>query len=171
MGWRAALCTCHYPGLLDGIVVGRSFPDVVSATNFTLFDARLLEHYFTEVAPGAFSQDQHRDQPDPQHQRDRRPRRGPAAAVQSELPHHTGRLGQRQHRLRARRRATHHRRGDAMTANGTASTETAGDYGDNARHSLALRPTATGLVLTVDTTPADGLSMHLPFTTKQPAQV
>ncbi|OLF14316.1 hypothetical protein BLA60_04055 [Actinophytocola xinjiangensis] len=50
----------NYPGLLDGIVVGRSFPDVVSATNFTLFDARLLEHYFTEVAPGEFSQEAQR---------------------------------------------------------------------------------------------------------------
>lgn len=50
----------NYPGLLDGIVVGRSFPDVTSATNFTLFDARLLEHYFTEVAPDTFSQEQQR---------------------------------------------------------------------------------------------------------------
>ncbi|WP_202880767.1 DUF6351 family protein [Kribbella amoyensis] len=50
----------NYPGLLDGIVVGRSFPDVASATNITLFDARLLEHYFTEVAPGAFSQEEQR---------------------------------------------------------------------------------------------------------------
>lgn len=50
----------NYPGLLDGIVVGRSFPDVASATNLTLFDARLLEHYFTDVAPGEFSQEQQR---------------------------------------------------------------------------------------------------------------
>lgn len=50
----------NYPGLLDGIVVGRSFPDVISATNFTLFDTRLLEHYFTEVAPGRFSQEEQR---------------------------------------------------------------------------------------------------------------
>ncbi|WP_116951836.1 DUF6351 family protein [Jiangella endophytica] len=50
----------NYPGLLDGIVVGRSFPDVASATNLTLFDARLLEHYFTEVAPAEFSQEQQR---------------------------------------------------------------------------------------------------------------
>ncbi len=37
----------NYPGLLDGIVVGQSFPDVASATNFTLFDcpaARALLH-------------------------------------------------------------------------------------------------------------------------------
>jgi hypothetical protein len=50
----------NYPGLLDGIVVGHSFPDVASATNFTLFDSRLLQHYFTEVAPGTFSQEQQR---------------------------------------------------------------------------------------------------------------
>ncbi|MGW4800352.1 DUF6351 family protein [Nonomuraea sp. NPDC004297] len=50
----------NYPGLLDGIVVGRSFPDVASATNITLFDARLLEHYFTEVAPDAFSREEQR---------------------------------------------------------------------------------------------------------------
>ncbi|MEO3793026.1 DUF6351 family protein [Nonomuraea sp. B10E15] len=50
----------NYPGLLDGIVVGRSFPDVASATNITLFDARLLEHYFAEVAPGTFSREEQR---------------------------------------------------------------------------------------------------------------
>lgn len=50
----------NYPGLLDGIVVGQSFPDVASATNFTLFDSRLLDHYFTDVAPGTFSQEQQR---------------------------------------------------------------------------------------------------------------
>lgn len=50
----------NYPGLLDGIVVGRSFPDVASATNITLFDARLLEHYFADVAPGEFSQEEQR---------------------------------------------------------------------------------------------------------------
>ncbi|MEU4396497.1 DUF6351 family protein [Kribbella sp. NPDC023855] len=50
----------NYPGLLDGIVVGHSFPDVASATNFTLFDSRLLEHYFTVVAPGTFSPEQKR---------------------------------------------------------------------------------------------------------------
>ncbi|MEN3614487.1 DUF6351 family protein [Plantactinospora sp. ZYX-F-223] len=50
----------NYPGLLDGIVVGRTFPDVASATNITLFDTRLLEHYFTEVAPGTFSREEQR---------------------------------------------------------------------------------------------------------------
>lgn len=50
----------NFPGLLDGIVVGQSFPDVTSATNITLFDSRLLQRYFTEVAPATFTQDQQR---------------------------------------------------------------------------------------------------------------
>ena len=48
------------PGALDGIVVGCSFPDVASATNLTLHDARLLHHYFTETAPGTFTEEQQR---------------------------------------------------------------------------------------------------------------
>lgn len=39
----------NYPGVFDGIIVGLSFPDVTSATIFTLADARLLNHYFTDV--------------------------------------------------------------------------------------------------------------------------
>lgn len=50
----------NYPGLFDGIIVGRSFPDVTSATIFTLADARLLEHYFTETAPDLFTQEEER---------------------------------------------------------------------------------------------------------------
>lgn len=50
----------NYPGLLNGIVVGCSFPDVTSATNFTLLDARVLDHYFTETAPGEFTAEQQR---------------------------------------------------------------------------------------------------------------
>ncbi len=50
----------NYPGLLDGVVVGQSFPDVTSATNFTLFDSRLLQHYFTDVAPDTFTAEQQR---------------------------------------------------------------------------------------------------------------
>ncbi|MGW3509170.1 DUF6351 family protein [Streptomyces sp. NPDC000994] len=50
----------NYPGLLNGIVVGCSFPDVTSATNFTLLDSRLLDHYFTDTAPGSFSAEQQR---------------------------------------------------------------------------------------------------------------
>ncbi|WP_308401101.1 DUF6351 family protein [Streptomyces sp. AC512_CC834] len=40
----------NYPGLLDGIIVGCSFPDVTSATNLSLLDSRLLHHYFTRTA-------------------------------------------------------------------------------------------------------------------------
>lgn len=48
----------NYPGLLDGIVSGCSFPEVGFATVNAITDARLLDHYFREVAPGAFSQEQ-----------------------------------------------------------------------------------------------------------------
>jgi hypothetical protein len=50
----------NYPGVFDGIIVSSSFPDVTSATIFTLADARLLHHYFTSVAPGKFTQEQQR---------------------------------------------------------------------------------------------------------------
>jgi len=50
----------NYPGVFDGIIVSSSFPDVTSATIFTLADARLLHHYFNEVAPGTFTQEQQR---------------------------------------------------------------------------------------------------------------
>lgn len=50
----------NYPGLLDGIIVGCSFPDVTSATNTTLLDSRLLDHYFTATAPDEFSAEQQR---------------------------------------------------------------------------------------------------------------
>jgi hypothetical protein len=49
-----------YPGLLDGLIVGRSFPDVTSSTIFKLMDGRLLEHYFGEIAPGRFTEEQQR---------------------------------------------------------------------------------------------------------------
>lgn len=39
----------NYPGLLDGILIGCTFPEVGVATLTNLFDARLLEHYFAEV--------------------------------------------------------------------------------------------------------------------------
>ncbi len=48
----------NYPGVFDGIIVGLSFPDVTSATIFTLADARLLDHYFTEIDPDSFSPEQ-----------------------------------------------------------------------------------------------------------------
>ena len=50
----------NYPGVFDGIIVASSFPDVTSATIFTLADSRLLHHYFTAVAPGAFTEEEQR---------------------------------------------------------------------------------------------------------------
>ncbi len=50
----------NYPGLYDGMVIGHSFADVTSATLITLFDSRLLYHYFTVTAPGLFTQEQQR---------------------------------------------------------------------------------------------------------------
>jgi Tannase-like family of unknown function (DUF6351) len=50
----------NYPGLLDGIVSGCSFPEVGFATINTISDARLLNHYFREVALGALDQEQQR---------------------------------------------------------------------------------------------------------------
>ncbi len=45
----------NYPGVFDGIIVSASFPDVTSATIFTLSDSRLLHQYFEHVAPGTFT--------------------------------------------------------------------------------------------------------------------
>ena len=50
----------NYPGVFDGIIVSSSFPDVTSATIFTQTDARLLWHYFNEVAPEDFTPEQQR---------------------------------------------------------------------------------------------------------------
>ena len=50
----------NYPGVFDGIIVRASFPDVTSATIFTLADARLLHHYFTVAASGQFTKAQQR---------------------------------------------------------------------------------------------------------------
>lgn len=50
----------NYPGLLDGILSGCSFPDVGFGTIQTLSDAQLLNHYFRNVAPDAFTQEQQR---------------------------------------------------------------------------------------------------------------
>ena len=44
-----------YPGLLDGILPGCSFPEVGFATIQFITDARLLNHYFKDVAPGRFT--------------------------------------------------------------------------------------------------------------------
>ncbi|MFP3948125.1 MAG: DUF6351 family protein [Longimicrobiales bacterium] len=50
----------NYPGVFDGIIVSSSFPDVTSATIFTLADSRLLHHYFSATAPDALSREQER---------------------------------------------------------------------------------------------------------------
>ncbi len=50
----------NYPGLLDGLVVGLSFPDMTSGTVFKSVDGRLLERYFGEIAPGRFTEEQER---------------------------------------------------------------------------------------------------------------
>ena len=50
----------NYPGLLDGIIPGCSFPDVVSGTIPFITDARLLNHYFSETATVAFTEEEQR---------------------------------------------------------------------------------------------------------------
>jgi hypothetical protein len=44
----------NYPGLLDGILPGCSFPEVMFATTHFMTDVRLLGHYFREIVPGTF---------------------------------------------------------------------------------------------------------------------
>ncbi|MCG8412966.1 MAG: tannase/feruloyl esterase family alpha/beta hydrolase, partial [Pseudomonadales bacterium] len=50
----------NYPGVFDGVIVGLSFPDVTSATIFTLADSRLLHYYFNEINPEGFSEEEQR---------------------------------------------------------------------------------------------------------------
>ncbi len=50
----------NYPGLLDGILPGCSFPEVMFATVYSITDMRLLGNYFTNTAPGAFTDEQQR---------------------------------------------------------------------------------------------------------------
>ena len=50
----------NYPGLLDALVVGSSFPDMTSGTVFKSVDGRLLENYFGNIAPGRFTEEQQR---------------------------------------------------------------------------------------------------------------
>ncbi len=45
----------NYPGLLDGILPGCSFPEVAFATVYAITDMRLLGNYFQNVVPGQFS--------------------------------------------------------------------------------------------------------------------
>jgi hypothetical protein len=46
-----------FPGLIDGVLIGATFPDALSIALSGL-DAHLLMHYFTRVNPGAFSEKQ-----------------------------------------------------------------------------------------------------------------
>ncbi len=50
----------NYPGVFDGIIVSSSFPDVTTATIFTLADSRLLNYYFTVINSGGFTVEQQR---------------------------------------------------------------------------------------------------------------
>lgn len=50
----------NYPGLLDGIIPCRTFPDVGFATVMTITDARLLNRYFTSKAAAPFTDAQKR---------------------------------------------------------------------------------------------------------------
>lgn len=45
----------NYPGLLDGILPGCSFPEVAFSTAYTITDQRLLGHYFRDVVPTTYS--------------------------------------------------------------------------------------------------------------------
>ncbi len=50
----------NYPGLLDGILPGCSFPEVMFATVYSITDMRLLGNYFRNTAPGTFTDEQQR---------------------------------------------------------------------------------------------------------------
>ena len=50
----------NYPGLLDGIIPGCSFPDVTSGTAPMVTDARLLNRYFSEAAAVEFTEEEQR---------------------------------------------------------------------------------------------------------------
>ena len=50
----------NYPGVFDGIIVSSSFPDVTTATIFTLADSRLLHNYFSTLEVETFTQEQQR---------------------------------------------------------------------------------------------------------------
>ena len=48
----------NYPGLLDGIIPGCSFPDVTSSTIPMVTDARLLNRYFENEGAGLFTEEE-----------------------------------------------------------------------------------------------------------------
>ncbi len=50
----------NYPGLLDGIIPCRTFPDVAFSTTPMITDARLLNNYFSSLATVPFTEDQKR---------------------------------------------------------------------------------------------------------------
>jgi hypothetical protein len=50
----------NYPGLLDGIIPARSFPDLAFGTVPFITDARLLEHYFDTLATVPYTDEQKR---------------------------------------------------------------------------------------------------------------
>ena len=50
----------NYPGLLDGILIGCTLPEVILGTLTNLFDARLLEHYFENAAAPETAQSRRR---------------------------------------------------------------------------------------------------------------
>ena len=50
----------NYPGLLDGIIPGCSFPDVAFGTIPMVADARLLNHYFAQTDAVPFQEEQQR---------------------------------------------------------------------------------------------------------------
>jgi hypothetical protein len=50
----------NYPGLLDGILPGCSFPEVQFATVYAITDMRLLGNYFRNTAPNTFTNEQQR---------------------------------------------------------------------------------------------------------------
>ena len=50
----------NYPGLLDGIIPGCSFPDVGFGTIPMITDARLLNHYFQNDGAGQFTDEEQR---------------------------------------------------------------------------------------------------------------
>ena len=45
----------NYPGLLDGILPGCSFPEVGFSTVYSITDQRLLGRYFRDVVPGTYT--------------------------------------------------------------------------------------------------------------------
>ncbi|MFJ6570629.1 DUF6351 family protein [Streptomyces sp. NPDC091292] len=120
----------NYPGVLDGIIVGCSFPDVTSATNLTLLDSRLLDHYFGTTAPGEFTAEQQtavagfREQASIPNLSDGAKRLDPAAEFPATLPEEL--------------------RYDAVTnpdgARGTVFDHTVNVYGTDRRSGAALRP-------------------------------